>query len=96
MAGAAKRLAKAVTALATSTVVEKAVRKAASDPRVRRKAAKVKTAVVKQARATGKSVGKRATALARTAGDEVGKRVVKPARKKAGNGIKRLGKLVAG
>jgi hypothetical protein len=96
MAGGAKRLAKAVTALATSTVVQKAVRKAAEDPRVRRKAAEVKKAVAKKARATGKTLGKRATALARSAGDEVGKRMVRPARKKAGSRIKKLGKLVAG
>jgi histone H3/H4 len=96
MAGATKRLAKALTALAASGVVERAVRNAAADPRVRRKAAEVKKAVAKQARATGKTVGKRATALARSAGKEVGKRVVTPARKKAGNRIKRLGKLVAG
>jgi hypothetical protein len=96
MAGGAKRLAKAVTALATSTVVEKAIRKAAADPRVRRKAAEVQKAVAKKARATGKTAGKRAAALVRSAGDEVGKRVVRPARKKAGSRIKRLGKLVAG
>jgi predicted DsbA family dithiol-disulfide isomerase len=96
MAGGAKRLAKAVAALATSTVVQKAVRKAAEDPRVRRKAAEVRKVVAKKARSTGKTLGKRATALARGAGDEVGKRVVRPARKKAGGGIKKLGKIVAG
>ena len=36
MAGARKRLTKAVGALAATGVVQQAVRKAASDPRVRR------------------------------------------------------------
>ena len=38
MAGTRKRLTKAVSALAATGVVQQAVRKAASDPRVRRKA----------------------------------------------------------
>ena len=96
MAGATKRMVRAVTALAASSVVQKAVRKAAADPRVRRKAATVAKAVTKRARATGKTAGKRATALAKSAGKQVGKRVVAPARKKAGERIKRIGKIVAG
>lgn len=95
MAGATKRLAKAVAALATSSVVEKAVRKAAADPRVRRKAAEIEKVVRKKARAAGKSAGKKATALARDAGARVGKSLAGP-RKAAGKKITRLGKRVAG
>lgn len=85
MAGATKRLVKAAAVLATSAVVERAVRKAAADPRVRRKVAEVTQAVAKQARATGKALGKRAK-----------EQVVEPARKQAGSKLKRLGKLVSG
>jgi len=95
MAGTTKRLNKAVEALAVSSVVEKAVRKAAADPRVRRKAAELEGVVRKKARAVGKSAGKKATALARSAGAGVGKKLSGP-RKAAGKRIKRLGKLVAG
>lgn len=95
MAGTTKRLAKAVVALAASSVINKAVRKAASDPRVRRKAAKLEGAVRTKARAAGKAAGKKATALARSAGKGVGKKLSGP-RKNAGKKIKRLGKMVAG
>jgi len=95
MPGTTKRLTKAVAALAVSSVVEKAVRKAAADPRVRRKAAELEGVVRKKARAVGKSAGKKATALARSAGAGVGKKLSGP-RKAAGKKIKRLGKLVAG
>jgi hypothetical protein len=95
MAGATKRLAKAVAALAASGVVEKAVRKAAADPRVRRKAAELEGVVRKKARAAGKKAGKKATALARDAGARVGRSLASP-RKAAGKKIKRLGKLVQG
>jgi hypothetical protein len=96
MAGATKRLAKAAAALVTSSLVEKAVRKAAADPRVRRKAAELTTAASKRVRAAGKTVGKKATALARAAGKQAGNRVIGPARKSAGKTIKRLGKVVEG
>lgn len=95
MAGTTKRLAKAVVALAASSVMEKAVRKAASDPRVRRKATELEGVVRKKAHAAGKSAGKKASALARSAGKSVGKKLSGP-RKNAGSKIKRLGKLVAG
>ena len=95
MAGTTKRLTKAVVALAASSVVEKAVRKAAEDPRVRRKAGELERALRKKARAAGKSAGKKATAMARSAGAEVGKKLAGP-RKTAGKKIKRFGKLVAG
>jgi hypothetical protein len=107
MAGVTKRLAKAVTALAASGVVQKAVVKAASDPRVRRKADQVKTAVrdralaagktaAKKARMVGKSAGKSAAAMAKAAGKRVEKSVLTPARKAAGKRLQRLGKKVAG
>jgi hypothetical protein len=95
MASTVKRLTKAVATLAASSVVEKAVRKAASDPRARRKAAELEGVVRKKAHAAGKSAGKRASALARSAGASVGKKLSGP-RKAAGKKIKRLGKLVAG
>ena len=95
MAGTTKRLTKAVAALAASSMVEKAVRRAAADPRVRRKAAELEGVVRKKARAAGKSAGKKATALARSAGAGVGKKLSGP-RKAAGKQIKRLGKLVGG
>jgi hypothetical protein len=84
MAGVTKRLAKAVSALAASGVVKKAVVKAASDPRVRRKAAQLQRAAGKKARVVGKAAGKRA----RVAGKAV--------RKVAGKKIQRLGTRVEG
>jgi hypothetical protein len=96
MAGATKRLAKAAAALVTSSLVEKAVRKAAADPRVRRKAAELTTATSKSVRAAGKSLGKKATALARAAGKQAGNKVIGPVRKRAGKTMKRLGKVVEG
>ena len=95
MARATKRLAKAAAALAATGVVRQAVLKAAEDPRVRRKAAEVATAVRKKARAVGKQAGKKASAMARSAGKEVGSRV-STARKTAGRKLKELGKRVAG
>ena len=59
MARARKRLTKAVSALAATGVVQQVVRKAASDPRVRRKADEVKTAVRDRALAAGKSAAKK-------------------------------------
>jgi hypothetical protein len=103
MAGARKRLTKAVGALAATGVVQQAVRKAASDPRVRRKADEVKTAVRDRALAAGKAAakkvrlaGKSAAALAKAAGKRLKKNVVGPARKTAGKKIQGLGKKVAG
>jgi hypothetical protein len=107
MAGARKRLTKAVSALAATGVVQQVVRKAAADPRVRRKADEVKTAVrdralaagkaaAKKARIAGKSAGKSAAAMAREVGKRVEKAVVSPARKAAGKRLQRLGKKVAG
>lgn len=95
MAGAAKRLAKAVAVLAASTVVEQAVRKAAADPRVQRKAAKLDGIVRKKARAAGKKAGIKAAEFARDAGAGVKRSLAGP-RKAAGKKIKRLGKVVAG
>jgi hypothetical protein len=95
MARTTKRLTKAVAALAASGVLEKAVRKAAADPRVRRKVAELEKVVRKKARAVGKSAGKKATVLAKDAGSRVRKELSGP-RKAAGKRIKRFGKLVAG
>ena len=95
MAGTTKRLTKAVAALAAGGVIQKAVRKAAADPRVRRKAAELEGVVRKKARAAGKSAGRKATALARTPAARVGKKLAGP-RKTAGKKIKRFGKIVAG
>ena len=88
MAGRTKRLAKAMVALATSAAVEKAVRKAAADPRVRKKAAEVGAMVGSKAKAAGK-------AMAREASDRISRGLAGP-RKVAGKKIKRLGKVVAG
>jgi hypothetical protein len=88
MAGRTKRLAKAVVVLATSAAVQKAVRKAAADPRVRKKAAKVGAVVSSKAKAAGK-------AMAKEAGDRISRGLAGP-RKSAGKKIKRLGKVVAG
>ena len=107
MASTRKRLAKAVSALAATGVVQQVVRKAASDPRVRRKADEVKTAVrdramaagktaAKKIRLAGKSAGKSASAMAKAAGKRLQKSVVGPARKSAGKRIQGLGKKVAG
>ena len=107
MAGARKRLTKAVSVLAATGVVQQAVRKAASDPRVRRKADEVKTAVrdralaagktaAKKVRLAGKSAGKSAAAMAKAAGKRLKKSVVGPARKTAGKKIQGWGKKVAG
>jgi hypothetical protein len=96
MGGATKRLTKAAAALVTSSLVEKAVRKAAADPRVRRKVAELTAAARKKMRAAGKSAGKKATALARAARKQATNRVVAPARKSAGKKIKSLGKVVEG
>jgi len=95
MAGRTKRLAKAVAVLATTAAVKQVVQRAAEDPRVRRKAARVGAAVQAKARAAGRAAGKRATLLAQDAGSRVGKKLAGP-RKVAGKKIKRLGKLVAG
>ena len=95
MAGRTKRLAKAVVALATSAAVEKAVRRAAAYPRVRKKAAEVGKIVGAKARSAGKAAGKRAAALAGEAGALAARKLAGP-RKAAGKRIKRLGKVVAG
>jgi hypothetical protein len=92
---ARKRLAKAVAALATSAVIEEAVRRAAANPRVRKQAAKVGAAVRTKAKSAGKAAGQRAAALAKDANERVAKKLVGP-RKAAGKKLKRLGKLVAG
>ena len=95
MAGVTKRLAKAVSALAASTVVKKAVVKAASDPRVRRKAAQLQRAAGKKARVVGKAAGKQARVVGKAAGKKA--RVTGQAvRKAAGKKLQRLGKRVAG
>lgn len=91
MAGTRKRLAKAAAALTASGLVKKA----AQDPRVRRKASELGAAVGKKARIVGKQAGKKASALARSAGKAVGARVG-PARKAAGKKIEQLGKRIAG
>ena len=107
MAGARKRLSKVVSALVATGVVQQAVRKAASDPRVRRKADQVKNEVrdralaagktaAKKVRLAGKSAGKSAAAMAKAAGKRLKKNVVGPARKTAGKKLQGLGKKVAG
>ena len=107
MPGVSKRLTKAVAALTASGVVQKVVRGAAKDPRVRRKAAELKTAVSERARKVGKAAGKKArvagrsarksaTTVAKAAGKRMKKGVVTPARKAAGKNLQRLGKRVAG
>jgi hypothetical protein len=88
MAGRARRLAKAVAAVATSAAVEQAVRKAAANPRVRKKAVEVG----KRMRSKATSAG---MAMAREAGKRIGKHL-SGSRKAAGKKIKRLGKRVAG
>jgi predicted GNAT family acetyltransferase len=63
--GKAKRLAKAAVGLAASALLERALQKAAEDPRVRRKTRALGRAVVRRAKAAGTRIG----------------RVVKPRRK---------------
>jgi hypothetical protein len=71
MARKRKGLAPAAAALAASALLEKAIQKAAADPRVRRKAKAIGRALKKRA----KAVGKRAKAA--------GKKISKAVRKRA-------------
>lgn len=65
-----KSLVKTAAVLAAAALIEKAVQKAAEDPRVRRKVKAVGTALKKRAKATGKKISKaiqkRAPKLARS------------------------------
>jgi hypothetical protein len=58
MARKQRNLAKTAVALAATTLVEKAIRAAAEDPRVRRKAKAVRKALKKRAKAAGKKISK--------------------------------------
>jgi hypothetical protein len=58
MARKRKGLAPAAAALAASVLLEKAIRKAAEDPRVRRKAKAIGRALKKGAKAAGKKISK--------------------------------------
>lgn len=60
MAGTARKLGKTAVALAASALLEKAVQKAADDPRVRRKAKALGKAAKRQLRAAGKKVSRAA------------------------------------
>lgn len=53
-----KNLAKAAAALAATVLLEKAIQKAAEDPRIRRKAKAVAEALVKRAQSAGKKISK--------------------------------------
>ena len=71
MARTQRNLAKTAAALAATVLLEKAIQKAAEDPRIRRKAKAVAKALGKRARAAGKKIAKvikkRAPKLARAA-----------------------------
>ena len=58
MARKKKGLAATAAALAATALVEKAIKKAAEDPRVRRKAKAVGRALKKRAKAAGKKISK--------------------------------------
>jgi hypothetical protein len=58
--GSASKLAKSVIALAAAALVEKAIQKAAQDPRIRRKVEALIKAAEKSARAAGKKVSRAA------------------------------------
>ncbi len=69
MARKQRNLAKTVAVLAATALVEKAIQKAAEDPRVRRKAKAIGKALKKRAKAAGKKIArvikKRAPKVAR-------------------------------
>lgn len=58
MARKQRNLAKTAAVLAATALVEKAIQKAAEDPRVRRKAKAVGKALKKRAKAAGKRISK--------------------------------------
>ena len=58
MARKQRNLAKTAAALAVTALLEKAIKKAAEDPRVRRKAKAVGKALKKGAKAAGKRIAK--------------------------------------
>ena len=58
MARKEKGLAKTVAVLAATALLEKAIKKAAADPRVHRKAKAVGKALKKRAKAAGKKISK--------------------------------------
>ena len=58
MARKQKNLAQTAAVLAATALLEKAIQKAAEDPRIRRKAKAVAEALVKRAQAAGKKVTK--------------------------------------
>jgi hypothetical protein len=58
MARKQRNLAKTAAALAATALVEKAIRKAAEDPRIRRKAKSLAKALKKRAKAAGKKIAK--------------------------------------
>ena len=67
--GSASKLAKGVIALAATALVEKAIQKAAQDPKVRRKVEALVKAAEKRVRVAGKS----ASRLAKSAGRQAPK-----------------------
>ena len=58
MARKQRNLAKTAALLAATALLEKAIQKAAEDPRIRRKAKAVAEALVKRAQAAGKKISK--------------------------------------
>jgi hypothetical protein len=58
MARKQRNLAKTAAVLAATALVEKAIQKAAEDPRIRRKAKTVVKALKKRAKAAGKKIAK--------------------------------------
>jgi hypothetical protein len=79
MARKRRNLAKTAAALAATALLEKAIQKAAQDPRIRRKAKAIAEALVKRAQAARKkitkAVRKRAPKVARAARRKRTKRV---------------------
>jgi hypothetical protein len=77
MARKQRNLAKTAAALAATALLEKAIQKAAEDPRIRRKAKAIAEALVKRAQAAGKKISKavrKRAPTARTAGKAARKR----------------------
>jgi hypothetical protein len=79
MARKQRNLAKTAAVLAATALLEKAIQKAAEDPRIRRKAKALAEALLKRAQAAGKritkAVKKRAPKVARAARRKRTKRV---------------------
>jgi ElaB/YqjD/DUF883 family membrane-anchored ribosome-binding protein len=82
--GRASKLAKSVLALAATALVEKAIQKAAQDPKIRRKVEALIKAAEKRVRGAGKKVSRAAKSAAKR-----GPKVRRAAAKKMRNLVQR-------